>query len=170
MEYLSPKRIKIATSLLIAFVAALTLNNTVFYANSPNINPLFIANLKSIPSSIVSAPNRMIAAANNLIFPPLTNENSGTGQMSQQNVIFPQPTQVSQPLVTVQPTAVPQPTVVPSDNYKLITTGVYAAEDPVTKTTTIKIDAGVKVEEKTLTYTQSDGTKTTIKLLIPVVQ
>ncbi len=156
-------------SLLMAFVTALVLNNTVFYANSPNINPQFIVNLKSIPNTVINIPNRMIALIPNLqtIFPtqaPVPSTNQGTEQMNKENMAFTQPTKV------VQPTAAPQPTAIPTSEYKPITTGVYAAEDPVTKVTRIRIDAGVKVEEKTLTYTQSDGTQTTIKLLIPVTQ
>lgn len=180
------KEIRIFFALLISLAMAVALNNTVFYANSPNINSAFIARLENIPNYLINVPQRMMTMVTTS---QITNQqkpvaipteiftaptNVPTQVVVKQNQGLPRAKASAVPQITVQPT-VTQPTITtavaqPSLVYKLITTGVYAAEDPLTHVQYVTIKSGTQVETRDYTLTLSDGTTKQIHIIIPVSQ
>lgn len=159
-------------SLLLAVGTTVILNNTVFYANSPNINPVFIAYVKSIPGSVLAFPDKMIAMFASMQRPSnygAVATNLPSSQGSSNNTA---PSQnVNQDFVPEQPTNVPtQPSVTPAIQYTPVANGVYAGENSLTKEKSIMIKDGTQLEVKDYTLTLSDGTQKQIQLLIPVSQ
>ena len=118
-------RIKIGITIIVSFMLVQTLSPVVFLANTPQINPQLAQNLQLVPA-------RTMAFLRN----PLDST------QAQREV------ELEQVAKSVTP---------PSQelNYKPITTGVQAAEDPSTGKKYVKIVAGTELEVKYLTL--SDG-------------
>lgn len=192
MQLININRIKIITSLIGAFVVVLLLSHSVFYANSPTINPLFIAGLKNIPNTVVSFPTKMLASLPVIQKPVMDSnsrnlagrENNMQNNYVQDNIIPTAiPTQI--PVQMVSPTitstifayrqspspTTPQtiPTSVPA-GFKIISKGVYAQTDPLTKVQTVTITSGIKIEVRDYEVTLANGTISKFQLLIPVAE
>jgi len=103
--------LKLCFCLLVAFGLVTLVSPQVFLANTPRINPLFIASIKNLPTNIAGTPDRIVAYIGNII----TNKNNQTNPSS--TVIIPA-----------------------SVALKEVTSGVYAGEDAATKKTYIRID------------------------------
>jgi len=119
-------RIKIFLIFLISFFAVKTMVPQIFLADSPRVNPEFIARLQNAPAEIGQMPGKMLASINN----SLSNLN---------------PFKIKQQTPTIDQLAnakvvTPQPNMI----FKAISKGVSAAEDPQTGQKYIKIEAGTK--------------------------
>lgn len=154
---------KIIFSMILSFLAVFLMANTMFLANTPRINPAFVAKLKSIPATIALFPGKMIASLMSSQKPsnylnPNTNINDTT-----QTAGVPQNFQKQ---LTTLP-AVKTPTNVV---FKSVTKGVYAAEDPITKSKYVTINKGTEIMIRNYTLTMPDGTKKQVQLYIPIAK
>ena len=104
---------KLFFSLAMTFGLVTLFAPQVFLANTPRVNPLFIASIKNLPTNIVGTPDRIVAYIGNMF----TSKNNQT---------------TPNPSSTVNVPA--------SIAFKEVTAGVYAGEDTASKKTYIKID------------------------------
>lgn len=149
------QRQKIIFSLVISYLAIMVMVNAVFLANTPRINPLFIAKLKNIPSSLVTLPSRILAALSSPQRPSNSNTNinpAGIAQNQPNGLTF---TNVNPP---------------PSTAFRPMAAGVFAGENTATKTKYVTIKKGTQFEVRNYTLTLSDGSQKQIKLLVPIGQ
>lgn len=63
-KILNQTRIKIILIFLISFIAITTVSPQIFLADSPVINPDFIARLQNYPAELASVPGQLIAGLN----------------------------------------------------------------------------------------------------------
>jgi hypothetical protein len=115
---LSKTRIKILLVVLVSFFMVKTAAPQVFLADSPRVNPEFIARIKNAPTELAQLPGNLIAGIGNLN--PFSKK---------ENDMFANVKSVTPP---------------PNVAFKQIAKGVSAAEDPKTGQKYIKIEAGTK--------------------------
>ena len=111
-------RIKILLVVLVSFFMVKTAAPQIFLANTPKINPSFIARLKNAPTELAQLPANL--------FPEIANLNPFS---KKENDMFANVKSVTPP---------------PNIIFKQATKGVYAGEDPKTGQKYIKIEAGTK--------------------------
>lgn len=119
-------RIKILLIFLISFLAVKTMVPQIFLADSPQINPEFIARLQNAPAEIGQMPGKMLASI-------------GKG-LSNLNPFKVKPQVPTAGQLAAVKTTTPQSNVL----FKLISKGIWAAEDSQTGQKYIKIEAGTK--------------------------
>lgn len=128
----------ILASLVIAFIAAGLLSNSVFLANTPRLNPLFLVKIKDITN-----PNTLLSL--------LLNKN-----------------QYQPDTMQIAGLNLPQVKNVPNVVFKPISRNVYAGFDSKSNTQYITIKKGAKMEIRAYKIRMSDGTEKEIKLLVPL--
>lgn len=110
-------RVKVLFIVLSSFLLVKIASPQIFLADSPKINPLFVAKIKNTPFELARLPSKMIASIINLN--PFANKDEVISNVK---------------LVT------PPPNII----FKSVAKGVSAAEDPKTGKKYIKIEAGTK--------------------------
>ena len=103
--------------IFVTFVVVKGFSNMVFMAETPKLNPVFIAQLQNIPQTMGQLPENILAGINGLF-----NKKPFTGSFANVKMITPPPNAV----------------------FKAISKGVSAAEDPTTGQTLIQVQAGTK--------------------------
>lgn len=158
-------RVKTVLVLAFAFLLGNFISNTVFVASTPIIRKDFIASVRNIPSTLMKASKNTIAFLTTIGKNSLTNK-----ETAQVNTNNPNPTAKNNDVYTnflKNQTTVSPPPQVP---FKSISTGVYAADDPVTNTRYLKLSSGVQLQIKTIKIKAADGTEQELKALVPLSQ
>jgi len=133
----SNNRIKIALVILITFFTVKTVAPNLFIANSPEINPVFIADIINKPREIAAIPGRFLSSLSN--FRLFNFESPSVPELPvRQNKVA---------NIKVDPKVIAEiKQKTPPSNiiFKYVSKGVSAAEDPGTGTKYIKVEAGTK--------------------------
>jgi len=133
-------RIKILLVVLVSFFMVKTAAPQIFLANTPKINPSFIARLKNAPTELAQLPANLFSEIANLN-PFLKKENDMFANVKSvtppPNVAF---SKKENDMFANVKSVTPPPNII----FKQATKGVYAGEDPKTGQKYIKIEAGTK--------------------------
>lgn len=136
-------RIKIVIVLLLTFVSVKTISPNVFLADSPRINPLFIAKILNTPRNIAAMPGKFLSSLSTFkLFNVDFSNNTTSGNM----------TSLSDQNRTAQARFISPPAGL---IFKSISKNVSAAEDPDSGNKYIKVEAGTKY--KIIGYITLDG-------------
>lgn len=111
--------------LLISFFAVKTVAPNLFIANTPVVNPSFIANIINTPGRIAAMPGRFLSSLSNISFNLFNNQNN----------IQVDPKTIAE---------VKQKTPPANAVFEYVSKGVSAAEDTQTGEKYIKVKAGTK--------------------------
>jgi hypothetical protein len=130
---INKQRIKIIASIIGSLGLAYVLSAFVFLPNNPRLKPIFIDQIANLPQTIASLPNKFKPTINNV---PL-DENTQK-EYAQRGKLYDSL----------------------KDKFQPVAKGVYAAEDPASKTTVVKINDDLTLEKKQVT--RADGTTITI--------
>jgi hypothetical protein len=151
--------------IIISFFFSIWLTNNVFITNTPRLNPLFIAKLKSAPGYIASIPkliqNAISSKSQNQIAKnePSSNQTANNSPRPKYETIQLSQTMSTMPKVTPPASAV----------FKSVSKGVYAAEGS-NNSKYIKIEKGTPVEVRVYHITMPDGTSKEVQFIIPQTQ
>lgn len=126
-------KIKIVLILFFSFLGVYVFSPIIFLANTPKINPKFIASIKKMPENIINFPGNMMANIGSLFYNPLYNNQLNQSQpIEDQNINIPKPIQLITPPSYLQ--------------FKPVSKYVEAAEDEKTGKKYIKIKKGASLE------------------------
>lgn len=120
---------KILFSILISVLAVKIFSPIVFLANTPRMNPRFIASLIEAPEKIISFPGKMIAGLSNMF---IFQKNTDNYNQNYNNQIANQPVSFITPPPYLQ--------------FKPVSKYVEAAEDEKEKKTYLKIKKGARLK------------------------
>lgn len=146
LKDLIQNKFKIAITAVIALVITLILSQTVFWHNTPMVNPLFIVNSKAVIQKVISWPGNWLASLKSRSkTQEATNDLANLPTMTPENTIDPK---------LIADTTIFQP----------IGSGISTATDTSTGNKYIKIEAGTVVE--VTEYTLVDGRR--IQVIKPI--
>jgi hypothetical protein len=123
-------------------------SSKVFLANTPEVNPQFIATLKNSPKTIAQLPGRIF------------NRGGSRDDLAQLPPEEALPTQAPFNNPGIAP---PADVVFPPPK-----NGISVAQNPSDGKTYVKIAKGTKVEVSTQIITLPDGTKKTVQVILPM--
>ncbi|GAB4219815.1 MAG: hypothetical protein Fur009_7640 [Candidatus Microgenomates bacterium] len=126
-------KIKIVLILLFSFLGVYVFSPIIFLANTPKINPKFIASIKKMPENIINYSGKLTANIGSLFYNPFYNN-----QYDQNQVIKDQNTNILKPVQLITPPSYLQ--------FKPVSKYVEAAEDAETGKKYIKIKKGARLE------------------------
>ena len=136
-NFFTTNRIKIVLVLLFTFFTVKTVAPNLFIANSPEINPVFIADIINKPREIAAMPGKFLSSLSN--FKLFNFESPSTPEFPvKQNEVA--KIQVDPKVIA----EVKQKTPPANAVFKYVSKGVSAAEDKVTGEKYIKVEAGTK--------------------------
>lgn len=136
-NFITTNRIKIVLVILITFFTVKTVAPNLFIANTPVVNPVFIANIVNTPARIAAMPGKFLSSLSN--FRLFNFESPSTPEIPVvQNEVA--KIQVDPKIIAEVKQKTPPPNVV----FKYVSKGVSAAEDTATGEKYIKVKAGTK--------------------------
>ncbi|EKE05283.1 MAG: hypothetical protein ACD_19C00369G0002 [uncultured bacterium] len=134
---ITTNRIKIALVILITFFTVKTVAPNLFIANTPRVNPLFIANIINTPARIAAMPGKFLSSLSNFRLFNFESPNSPELPVRQNEVAN---IKVDPKVIAEIKQKTPPANVV----FKYVSKGVSAAEDTATGEKYIKVEAGTK--------------------------
>jgi hypothetical protein len=135
-------QLKIIFILVLSFVVSFIINKTVFLSNTPRINPKFARSIKNLPTT-----SKAFFAQLNQFFTPKNINNTNSEKFFSE---------------------LPKVNVPKSINYKLVSKGVYAAEDKKSNIKYLKIEKGTQIEVREYRIKLKNGQDKIIKVLVPI--